>query len=55
MITGVKERKIAVVVKDRASIEEVEVVQCVVEEKSWKNEIDEYLHREPSQMIKSQL
>ncbi|KAL0319764.1 UNVERIFIED_CONTAM: hypothetical protein Sradi_5237900 [Sesamum radiatum] len=43
MITGVKKRKIAVVVKDRASIEEVEVVQCVVEEKSWKNEIEEYL------------
>ncbi|KAL0416659.1 UNVERIFIED_CONTAM: hypothetical protein Slati_3497800 [Sesamum latifolium] len=44
MITGVKETKIVVVVQDRASTEEVEVVQS--EEKSWKNEIEEYLLRE---------
>ncbi|KAL0291764.1 UNVERIFIED_CONTAM: hypothetical protein Sradi_7015000 [Sesamum radiatum] len=43
MVTGVKERKIVVWVKDRAPIEEVEVVQCVTEEKSWKSEIEEYL------------
>ncbi|KAL0303752.1 UNVERIFIED_CONTAM: hypothetical protein Sradi_6243300 [Sesamum radiatum] len=45
MVTGVKERKIIVMVKDRASVEEVEVVQCVMEEKSWKSEMDEYLVR----------
>ncbi|KAL0304720.1 UNVERIFIED_CONTAM: hypothetical protein Sangu_3068400 [Sesamum angustifolium] len=43
MVTGVKGRKIAVVVKEKALIEEGEVIQCVEGEKSWKKEIEEYL------------
>ncbi|KAL0373136.1 UNVERIFIED_CONTAM: hypothetical protein Scaly_0995200, partial [Sesamum calycinum] len=43
MITGVKERKIIVIVRERASIEEGEMIQCMEEERSWNNEIEEYL------------
>ncbi|KAL2226195.1 UNVERIFIED_CONTAM: Retrovirus-related Pol polyprotein from transposon gypsy [Sesamum indicum] len=44
-IAGVREGKIIVVIKDKASIEEDEIVQCIAEAKSWKNEIEEYLMR----------
>ncbi|KAL0315571.1 UNVERIFIED_CONTAM: hypothetical protein Sradi_5435300 [Sesamum radiatum] len=34
MISGVKERKITVMIRDRSSIEEVEAIQCVEEKRS---------------------
>ncbi|KAL0332964.1 UNVERIFIED_CONTAM: hypothetical protein Scaly_2197900 [Sesamum calycinum] len=45
MIIGVKEKKITVMIRDRSSIEEGEIIQCVEEERSWKSEIEEYLVR----------
>ncbi|KAL0416764.1 UNVERIFIED_CONTAM: hypothetical protein Slati_3508300 [Sesamum latifolium] len=45
MVAGLKERNITVVIRDKISIEEGEVLQCVTEEKSWKNEPEGYLVR----------
>ncbi|KAL0427339.1 UNVERIFIED_CONTAM: hypothetical protein Slati_2908700 [Sesamum latifolium] len=45
MVVGLRERKITLVIKDKASIDESEVLQCVTEDKSWKSEIEEYLMR----------
>ncbi|KAL0413571.1 UNVERIFIED_CONTAM: Retrovirus-related Pol polyprotein from transposon gypsy [Sesamum radiatum] len=53
MLTGIKERKIFVIVKDRASIEENRGGAVCGGRKSWKNEIEEYLLRgiEPNDPI----
>ncbi|KAL0307338.1 UNVERIFIED_CONTAM: hypothetical protein Sradi_6151100 [Sesamum radiatum] len=53
MVAEIKDMKITVVVKERASSDEVEIVHCVTECELWKSEIEEKLIKgtEPGDQI----
>ncbi|KAK4397623.1 hypothetical protein Sango_1237800 [Sesamum angolense] len=53
MVAEVKDMKITMVVKERASSDEVEIVHCVTEYELWKSEIEEKLIKgtEPGDQI----